>query len=161
LWYDLDTSNRTFTATWDDVGYYSGQTNKLNAFQLSIIEIDDQGDFDIVFRYENIDWTTGGASGGSDGLGGTPARAGYSAGDRSDSFELPQSGNQTAMLGLESASNVGVPGTFVFQVRNGEPTVSISVGDASIAEGNGPDNRFISIPVVLTEPSRSTVTVHY
>ena len=161
LWYDLNTDTHTFTATWDDVGYYSGQTNKLNAFQLSIIEIDDLGDFDIVFRYENIDWTTGNASGGSNGLGGVPARAGYSAGNGVDYFELPQSGNQAALLDLENASNVGSPGTFVFQVRNGVPTVAISIGDASISEGNGPDSQFISIPVFLTEPSRSAITVHY
>jgi hypothetical protein len=64
LWYDLDSVTKTFTATWDDVGYYSGQTNKLNAFQLSIQQINAEGDFDITFRYENVDWTTGGASGG-------------------------------------------------------------------------------------------------
>jgi hypothetical protein len=74
LWYDLDSVSKTFTATWDDVGYYSGQTNKLNAFQLSIQQINAEGDFDITFRYENVDWTTGNASGGSNGLGGTPAR---------------------------------------------------------------------------------------
>src|SRR5215831_529747 len=64
LYYDLDTTNGVFTATWDDVGYYSGRTNKLNAFQLSLISVG-QGDFDIVFRYEDINWTTGDASGGS------------------------------------------------------------------------------------------------
>jgi hypothetical protein len=36
LWYDLDPTTKTFTATWDDVGYYQSHTNKLNAFQLSI-----------------------------------------------------------------------------------------------------------------------------
>ncbi|MEK7687944.1 MAG: Calx-beta domain-containing protein, partial [Pseudomonadota bacterium] len=161
LWYDLDSTTHTFTATWDDVGYYSSQTNKLNAFQISIHEINDLGDFDIIYRYENIDWTTGGASGGSNGLGGTPARAGYSAGNGTDYFELPQSGNQAALLALESASNVGTPGTFVFSVRNGVPTVGVTVGDASLDEGDGPDPGYIVVPVFLTEPSSSTVTVHY
>jgi hypothetical protein len=161
LWYDLDSVTNTFTATWDDVGYYSGQTNKLNAFQLSIQKINAAGDFDITFRYENIDWTTGSASGGSNGLGGTPARAGYSAGNGVEYYELPQSGNQADLLALESASNVGTSGTFVFSVRNGVPTVGITAGDAMIDEGNGGDATFLSIPVFLTEASASNVTVHY
>ena len=161
LWYDLDAVTHTFTATWDDVGYYSGQTNKLNAFQLSIQKINAEGDFDITFRYENVDWTTGNASGGSNGLGGTPGRAGYSAGNGVEYYELPQSGDQTALLALESASNVGAPGTFVFSVRNGVPTVGITVGDASVSEGDGGESNYLSIPVFLTEASASTVTVHY
>ena len=161
LWYDLDSVTKTFTATWDDVGYYSGQTNKLNAFQLSIRQINAEGDFDITFRYENVDWTTGGASGGSNGLGGTPARAGYSAGNGAEYYELPQSGNEADLLALESASNVGAPGTFVFSVRNGVPTVGVTVGDGTIDEGDGGDLLYLSIPVFLTEASTSTVTVQY
>ncbi|KAF0100619.1 MAG: cadherin domain/calx-beta domain protein [Rhodospirillaceae bacterium] len=161
LWYDLDAVSKTFTATWDDVGYYSGQTNKLNAFQLSIQQINAQGDFDITFRYENVDWTTGNASGGSNGLGGTPARAGYSAGNGVEYYELPQSGNEAYLLALESASNVGTPGTFVFSVRNGMPTVGITVGDAAIDEGDGGGPHYLSIPVFLTEASSSTVTVQF
>ena len=161
LWYDLDTVTQTFTATWDDVGYFSGQTDKLNAFQLSIQKINAAGDFDINFRYENVDWTTGSASGGSNGLGGTPARAGYSAGNGVEYYELPQSGDQAALLALESASNVGTQGTFVFSVRNGVPTVGVTVGDAAIAEGDGGDPVYLSIPVFLTEASTSTVTVQY
>jgi Ca2+-binding RTX toxin-like protein len=161
LWYDLDPVSHTFTATWDDVGYYDGQTNKLNSFQLSIRQINAQGDFDITFRYENVDWTTGSASGGIDGLGGTPARAGYSAGNGVEYYELPQSSDQAALLALESASNVGAPGTFVFSVRNGVPTVGITVGDVAIDEGDGGDPLYLSIPVFLTEASTSTVTVNY
>ena len=161
LWYDLDPVTRTFTATWDDVGYYSSQTNKLNAFQLSIHQINPEGDFDITFRYENIDWTTGNASGGSNGLGGTPARAGYSAGNGVEYFELTQSGNQAGLLALESASNVGMPGTFVFAVRNGVPTVGVTAGDGSIDEGDGGEPNYLSIPVFLTAASTSTVTVHF
>jgi hypothetical protein len=75
LYYDLDTTNHVFTATWNDVGYYGAHNDKLNAFQLQLID-EGGGDFDIVFRYHAVNWTTGDASGGSGGLGGTPARAG-------------------------------------------------------------------------------------
>jgi hypothetical protein len=120
--YDLDTVNDVMTITWDDVGYYNSQTNKLNAFQLQLISLGN-GDFDIVFRYEDINWTAGSASGGSNGLGGTPARAGYTAGAGNPSVELSQSGNQTAMLGLEDAlGNTGIEGVHVFQVQSGVVT---------------------------------------
>ena len=64
-----------FAMTWDDAGYYSGHRSPLNAFQLQLIDRSN-GDFDVVMRYEDINWTTGDASGGSGGLGGSPARAG-------------------------------------------------------------------------------------
>jgi len=120
VYYDLDVPNGVLTITWDDVGYYNDGTNLANAFQLQLIDRGN-GDFDIVFRYESINWTTGDASGGEGGLGGTPARAGYTAGNGEDYYELPGSGNQNAMLGLDQATgNTGEVGVFVFQVRNGE-----------------------------------------
>jgi Ca2+-binding RTX toxin-like protein len=161
VWYDIDPTTHTFTATWDDVGYYSQGTDKLNAFQISITQIGTNGDFDITYRYEAVNWTTGGASGGVDGLGGTPAHAGYSSGDGVDYLELPQSGNQDALLDLDNASNIGVPGTYVFHVRGGSTAPAISVGDASVVEGNGPTNRFIVVPVFLAAPSSSPITVQY
>jgi hypothetical protein len=125
VYYALDTVNHIFTVTWDDVGYYSAHTDKLDAFQLQLID-EGNGDFDIEFRYEAINWTTGDASGGSNGLGGTVARAGFSAGDGVHFFELPQSGNQSAMLGLPTtpapAGTLGAQpetGIYIFQVRNG------------------------------------------
>lgn len=53
--YDLDTVNGIFTVTWDDIGCFSSHTDKLNAFQLSLIDRSGDfgpGDFDIVFRCE-------------------------------------------------------------------------------------------------------------
>ncbi|WP_175478893.1 VCBS domain-containing protein, partial [Rubrimonas cliftonensis] len=105
--YDLDPAAGAVTVTWDDVGYFASRTDRLNAFQLVLTDVSDregrsEGDFLISFRYENIDWTTGDASGGTNGLGGTVARAGYSAGDeRGTFFELPASGDGPAMLALD------------------------------------------------------------
>ena len=119
--YDLDTTHGVFTATWDDVGYFSQHTSKLDAFQLQLINRG-SGDFDIVFRYEAVNWTTGDASNGIDGLGGSVARAGYSAGDNNPShtFEIPQSGDQLAMLSLpQTQGNDGIEGVYVYHVHNG------------------------------------------
>ncbi len=107
VYYDLDPESRRFTVTWDDVGYYSSRTDLLNAFQLVLEDVSDEaghsaGDFSITFRYESINWTTGNASGGTNGLGGSVAHAGYSAGNASGTFfELPSSGIQAAILTLD------------------------------------------------------------
>lgn len=117
--WDLDGTNGVLTVTWDDVGYYAGHTDRANAFQIQLIN-SGNGDFEIVFRYEDINWTTGDASGGTGGLGGTVARAGYSAGNGRSYYEIPGSGDQQRMLDLEdTAGNTGLQGLDVFQVRNG------------------------------------------
>lgn len=122
VYYDFDpTGNGTLTVTWDDVGYYNSSTDKLNAFQLQLIGTGN-GNFDIAFNYEDINWTTGSAysSGGVDGLGGVIARAGYSVGDGSFWYELPQSGNQDGMLGLESLTGSnGIDGYFYYSMSGG------------------------------------------
>jgi len=122
IYYDLDPQNDQVTFTWDDVGFFDQDTSKLNAFQLILTDAGG-GNFDIEFRYEGINWTTGDASGGQDGLGGTPARAGWTAGtgNEDEFFELPQSGNEAEMLDLETIDgNTGQPGRWFFNVRNGD-----------------------------------------
>ena len=71
-----------FGVNWIDVGCFSQQTNKLNSFQLIITERSDiaAGDFDFDFNSDQIQWETGGASGGVNGLGGSSARMGWSNG---------------------------------------------------------------------------------
>jgi VCBS repeat-containing protein len=126
VYYDLDTTNHVMTITWDDVGHYSNN-NTPDAFQLQLIG-SGNGNFDIVFRYEAINWTSG------DGSGGTAARAGYSAGDGDPNhyFELPQSGDTGAMLALPGTTgDTGIPGVYVFQVESGNVT-SASVANGTI-----------------------------
>ncbi|ANB33451.1 hypothetical protein M2324_003856 [Rhodovulum sulfidophilum] len=122
VYYDFDTVNDRFIVTWDDVGYYASATDKLNAFQLILTDRGD-GDFDVEFRYEDINWTTGDASDGTGGLGGVVARAGYTAGtgDPDAYFELPASGDQGDILALdETEGNTGDVGRWLFRVRSGD-----------------------------------------
>lgn len=113
VYWDLDTSGQgVFTATWDDVGFFNSNTSLLNAFQLQLIGAGG-GDFDINITYESINWTTGNASGGSNGLGGTVARGGWSSGNGTDFEEFSWSGDQEQVLNLENTN-----GHYV-QVRNG------------------------------------------
>jgi len=116
VYYDLDATSGTFTATWDDVGHYPFQQDRVNAFQIQLVNRG-HGDFDIVLRYEAVDFA------GVDWAGGG-ARAGYDSGT-GHAFELPGSGNQAQMLRIDSdAGNTGNAGVWKFEVRNdGTPPV--------------------------------------
>lgn len=133
VFYDVDAVNGVFTATWDDVGYFSRHNDKLNAFQIQLVKVGSNGDFDIIFRYETVNWTTGDASNGEDGLGGLPARVGYTAGNNIGTYELPASGNQGQILALdENAGNTGRTGVYVYRVRAG---VVVDPGGNDILDG--------------------------
>lgn len=118
-----------FGVNWDGVGYYSSRDDKLNIFQLILIDRSDvaAGDFDIEFNYDRILWETGSASGGVNGFGGTSAAAGYSAGSgvAGTYAQLPGSLVNGALLDggpnalVSGRINSDVNGRYVFQVRNG------------------------------------------
>jgi VCBS repeat-containing protein len=120
VYYDLDPVDGIFTVTWDHVGYYSNGTDKVDSFQLQLISRGD-GNFDIVYRYGDIQWTTGGASGGTGGLGGTPAYIGYSAGDGVHYYQAAESGHGEALLNIDhTPGNTGYDGVNGYEVRNGD-----------------------------------------
>jgi hypothetical protein len=135
-----------FVVDWCLVGYYSQHDDTLNCFQLILQDLSAvldfvPGDFRIVFNYDQIRWETGDASGGTQGLGGSSARVGFSngSGQPGTFFELPGSGENGALLAGGSRSLVGhrVPaadpslplGRYQFVVRNG----AIAQADLAIA----------------------------
>ena len=71
----------------------------------------------VAFLYADdlIQWTTGDASGGRNGLGGTEAQGGFNAGDGVRFFSINDS-QTPAIVNIETTSNVGVPGLWMFQV---------------------------------------------
>lgn len=79
--------HRAFCVNWVNVGYFDGHTDKLNSFQLLLVNREDSsspGDFDIAFNYDKVRWESGDFSGGSGGLAGTSAAAGFSNGTRDE-----------------------------------------------------------------------------
>lgn len=72
---------------WVSVGYYSMHTDLFNTFSVVITDGNDPvigvGN-NVAFCYQNMDWTTGDASGGSGGFGGTPATVGCNQGNGVD-----------------------------------------------------------------------------
>nr|WP_218018015.1 nidogen-like domain-containing protein [Sphingomonas azotifigens] len=138
FWADVDTrcsncgavylgsrSSNSFTVTWNNVGYFATHSDKLNNFQLTLTATPgNTGDFDIEFRYDRLQWTTGDASGGSQGLGGVPAQAGFDAGDGQHFYSLPGSFSSTGALNFANITNItnvtnGQPGEYRFSIRNG------------------------------------------
>ena len=139
VWYDLDTTNHVLTVTWDDVGYYNQQNSPVSAFQMQVIS-EGSGNFDVIFRYEAITWTSGSASHD------VAARAGYTAGDGVNYYELPQSGTVASLKALPTTlGNTGIRGIDVFQVRNGAiengagDTLNGGAGNDTFTGGAGND----------------------
>ncbi|MGP3699846.1 nidogen-like domain-containing protein, partial [Rhodobacter sp. NSM] len=134
VFWDFNESRDSVIVTWNDVGYFASHTNRLNTFQL---ELRDRGagNVEIIFRYDDVNWTTGDASRGSGGLGGIVAHAGFSLGDVF--FELPASGNQGAILALEDTpGNLGVTGVWQFLIENGAPS-GFGTPERDIFNGTG------------------------
>ena len=99
---------RAFCVTWYQVGYYSQSVDKVNTFQLLLVERPESGpgDFDIIFNYDSLQWETGDASNGSGGTGGWSARAGFSNG-------LAQGPDQLYQRTSIELAGSGVPGEFL------------------------------------------------
>lgn len=137
-----------FCVNWVNVGYYSSSYDKLNSFQLLLVERFDTGpgNFDIMFNYDKIQFETGSASGGSGGLGGHSARIGYSNGV-STSLELPGSAVNGAFL--DSNTSTGLIyggrdslqlGRYLFPVRNGIPPEGGTISGTVYANSVAPEN---------------------
>lgn len=76
---------------WDGVGYFSSQSDLLNDFQLIISNGLDPiipNNNNVAFCYGDMQWTTGSASGGTNGFGGTAANAGINKGDGTNYFQI-------------------------------------------------------------------------
>lgn len=101
-WADFDlsgtgTMHATITPTaaifnWVETGYFSGQTDKINTCQIVITDGTDPlvVGGNCAIHYDDMQWTTGSASGGTGGFGGTPATAGANRGNNIDYFQIGQ-----------------------------------------------------------------------
>jgi hypothetical protein len=122
-----------FGVNWIGVGYFNEEINKLDSFQLVLIERSDRnpGDFDIEFNYDSIQWESGDASGGVEGLEGDSAVAGFSNGSglAGTYFQLAGSGINGEFLDgnpgglVHNDLNTNVLGRYIFPVVNLTNTV--------------------------------------
>ena len=81
-----------------------------------------------IFLYldDGIQWTTGYRNSGNSGLGGTEAQVGYDAGDYINYYTVPGSMNSN-IVDIETTSNVGIPGMYLFQVDGNYTGMSSAV----------------------------------
>lgn len=85
-----DMAPDTFVTTWDNVGYYGNHNELRNTFQCAIT-INPAlfgGGRNVAFSYGDMQWTTGDASGGAGGFGGSPATVGINQGNGVDFFQV-------------------------------------------------------------------------
>lgn len=133
-----DSVNR-LVVTWDSVGYFSAQTDKLNTFQVILTDGNDPiigiGN-NVCFCYADMQWTTGSASGGSGGFGGIPATVGANEGNGVNFFQIGRfdqpgdaydgpDGNNDGIDYLDSQTicfNVGMSGGNVPPIFTGAQT---------------------------------------
>ncbi len=121
---------RALGVNWLDVGYHWERRDKLNRFQLLLVDRSDLGfgDFDIVMNYDRMVWESGESAGGTAGLGGLAAGAGFSAGtgETDTFFEFPGALVNGALLdthadtGLTNTKrNSDILGRHIFRMRRG------------------------------------------
>ena len=147
FWADVDTrgtgsglvkyklySNK-IVVTWAGVGYYNAKVSALDTFQVILTNGTDASiglGNNVQFNYGRMNWTTGDASGGSNGFGGTAATVGISKGDNVNYVQVGRFGlNSSAYTGAANNITNGVHyldyGCFAFNVAsaaNIPPSVS-------------------------------------
>ncbi|MEP0547430.1 MAG: nidogen-like domain-containing protein [Rhodothermales bacterium] len=151
FWGDVDTRNggevaykqttldgqTVFVAHWENVSYFAPTNDLRNTFQVVIADGPTlPGGNNVCFSYGNMDWTTGGASGGSGGLGGSPATVGANRGNGVDFFQYGRFNEDGTAYDGPGGNNDGVD-----FLDNGQ--VCFDTG------GEGSSN---IPPVVLSEP---------
>lgn len=140
--YGRDTVNNrpAFAVTWNAVGYFAAKTNRINTFQVVLIDRSDTGtgNFDIEMNYDRIQWEVGEAShdGGAGANGAClvgppaciPASAGYSNGSRAAGTSFSIAGSLVPGAFLDNGGdplnrrmfNSTIPGRLVFPARGGQ-----------------------------------------
>jgi gliding motility-associated-like protein len=103
FWGDVETTNlasglvyykvtpTALIVIWDSVGYFNSWADKLNYFQLIISDGTDPlvpNGNNVAFCYGDMQWTTGDASGGTNGFGGIPAVVGANLGNGVDFIQF-------------------------------------------------------------------------
>ena len=97
----------TLVVTWNEVAQYGGDAGE-NTFQLVLIDRDDtgEGNFDVEFRYDNLEWSRN-------------AQAGIDVGNAVNFFNLPGA-NSSAVSDLDTVnSNTDTAGIWKFAFRGG------------------------------------------
>jgi hypothetical protein len=91
VWYKVTPT--ALIINWNQVGYFNMHNDLVSTFQLIISNGSDSlvsAGGNVSFCYEDMQWTTGDASSGIGGFGGTPATVGVNVGNGTDYFQVGQ-----------------------------------------------------------------------
>ncbi len=123
FWADVDTRGtgssvvkykleaHRLVVTFPGVGFYNAQYNLLNTFQIIISDGTDASigiGNNVGFNYSDMQWTTGSASGGAAGFGGTPATVGISKGNGVDYVQVGRFGLNSSVYDGGGGNTDGV-----------------------------------------------------
>ena len=89
VWYKVTPT--ALIVNWDNVGYFNMHNDLVSSFQLIITNGSDSlisAGGNVSFCYQDMQWTTGDASGGFGGFGGIPATVGVNIGNGIDYFQV-------------------------------------------------------------------------
>jgi hypothetical protein len=91
VWYKITPS--ALIVNWNQVGYFNMHSDLVSTFQLIISNGADSlisAGGNVSFCYQDMQWTTGDASGGFGGFGGSPSTVGVNVGNGVDFFQVGQ-----------------------------------------------------------------------
>ena len=180
FWSDIDTrvggtgkvwyrqTNSKLIVIWDQVGYYFKNTDKVNTFQLVIArgEANLAGLGNVCFCYADMDWTTGDASGGTDGFGGHPATVGLNNGNGVDFVQFGRFDQPGMAFDGGYGNNDGVdyldnrPGSNAFCLDVSTPNIDPVFVGFPLEHVNIPcQTEFKIVLTFLTPEPNQTVTV--
>jgi hypothetical protein len=142
FWADVDIRNmlgdvyakqigdNTLAIAWNMVGHYRVQGDRRNTFQVMISDGTNENmglGRNVCFCYGDMQWTTGDASGGVEGFGGTPATVGLNDGDGERYTEF---GRYSTEVGLNALDHSEICFGVIVQVgANGDPHIKTWGGD--------------------------------
>ena len=132
IYFYTDADNGVITITWDDVGSYSMGVDQVNSFQIQIIKRGDVGDFDVIYRYEDIQWADNAQIGYTDGFTSYPLNT-SNAVDVDTTF-----------------GNTGQAGIYILNVRNGvvqipHTAIQSVPGSDTLLGGQGDDIYYVEV----------------
>ena len=123
FWADMDTRNalsgivkykveaHRIIVTFPGVGYYSSKADLLNTFQIILTDGTDASiglGNNVAFYYHDMQWTTGDASGGAGGFGGTAATVGINKGDNVNYVQVGRFGLNSSVYDGGGGNTDGV-----------------------------------------------------
>jgi Nidogen-like len=128
--YGTGTANghNAFAANYVNVGYFPNGTDKLNSFQIVLVDRADTGagNFDIEFNYDKTQWDLNNARIGYSNGSGTPGSYYEFAGSGVSGAFLDGGPAGTSLI-ANSLNSDGVLGRYTFNARNG--TVNVPPAD--------------------------------